>query len=69
MHQLSVAILTFTVLAFCLVEFDSEALIPKICPVVNTLSYFPGGRLTVLGKACKTWSCNILQAEIMFVNI
>lgn len=68
-HQLSIFILTFTVLAFCLVEFDSKALIPTICPIVNTLSCFPGGRLTVLGNARKMWSCNILRAQIMFLNI
>lgn len=68
-HQLSVALLTFTVLAFCLVEFYSEALIPKTCPVVNTLSCFPGGILTVWGNACKICSCDILQAQITFLNI
>ena len=53
MHQVSVVILTFTVLAFCLVEFDSKALSPKICPIVNMLSCFPGGRSTGLGNACR----------------
>lgn len=69
MRQLSIVILTFTVLAFCLVEFDSKALIPKICPIDNTLSCFPGGTLTDLGNACEMWSSNMLWAQIMFLNI
>lgn len=52
MPQLSQVVLTCTVLASCLIEFDSKALTPKICPVVNTLSCFPGGRSTVWGNAC-----------------